>query len=145
MGCHALLQGVFLTEGSNLRLLRLLRWQAGSSPLVPPGKTPRGFNDFFLCPPSPLNCDLLNVKGSSNSAFSSVAQSCPTLCDPMDCSMPGLPVHHQLRSLLKLMSIESVMPSNHLTHPPHIPFSKPWATYNLAPTIRTLISLPRET
>ena len=27
--------------------------------------------------------------------FSSVAQSCPTLCDPMNCSMPGLPVHHQ--------------------------------------------------
>ena len=32
----------------------------------------------------------------------------------MDCSTPGFPVHHQLRSLLKLMSIESVMPSNHL-------------------------------
>ena len=28
--------------------------------------------------------------------FSSVAQSCPTLCDPMDHSTPGLPVHHQL-------------------------------------------------
>ena len=28
--------------------------------------------------------------------FSSVAQSCPTLCEPTDCSMPGLPVHHQL-------------------------------------------------
>ena len=28
--------------------------------------------------------------------FSSVAQSCPTLCDPMDCNTPGLPVHHQL-------------------------------------------------
>ena len=28
--------------------------------------------------------------------FSSLAQSCPTLCDPMDCSTPGLPVHHQL-------------------------------------------------
>ena len=28
--------------------------------------------------------------------FSSVAQSCPTLCDSMNCSMPGLPVHHQL-------------------------------------------------
>ena len=27
---------------------------------------------------------------------SSVAQSCPTLCHPMDCSMPGFPVHHQL-------------------------------------------------
>ena len=31
--------------------------------------------------------------------FSSVTQSCPTLCDPMDCSMPGLPVHHQLPEL----------------------------------------------
>ena len=28
--------------------------------------------------------------------FSSVTQSCPTLCDPMNCSTPGLPVHHQL-------------------------------------------------
>ena len=28
--------------------------------------------------------------------FSSVVQSCPTLCDPMDCSMPGFPVHNQL-------------------------------------------------
>ena len=41
--------------------------------------------------------------------FSSVAKSCPALCDHMDCSTPGLPVHHQ--SLLKVMSIESVMPS----------------------------------
>ena len=32
----------------------------------------------------------------------------------MDCSTQGLPVHHQLQSSLKLMSIESVMPSNHL-------------------------------
>ena len=35
-----------------------------------------------------------------------------TLCDPMDCSMPGFPVHHQLPSLLKLMAIKSVMPYN---------------------------------
>ena len=47
--------------------------------------------------------------------FSSVIQLCPTLCDTMDCSTPGFPVHHQLLELLKLMSIESVMPSNHLT------------------------------
>ena len=46
--------------------------------------------------------------------FSSVAQSCPTLCDPIDCSMPGFPVHYNSQSLLKLMSIVSVMPSNHL-------------------------------
>ena len=44
----------------------------------------------------------------------SVTQSCLTLCNPMVCSTQGLPVHHQLRSLLTLMSIESVMPSNHL-------------------------------
>ena len=37
----------------------------------------------------------LNIKLSSVQ-FSSVAQSCPTLCDPMNCSTPGLPVHHQL-------------------------------------------------
>ena len=46
--------------------------------------------------------------------FSSVAQSCPTLCNPMDCSTPGLAVHQQLPELLKLMSIESVMSPNHL-------------------------------
>ena len=45
--------------------------------------------------------------------FSSVAQSCPALCDPMNRSMPGLPVHHQLLEF-KLMSIELVMPSSHL-------------------------------
>ena len=45
---------------------------------------------------------------------SSVAQSCPTLCDPMNRSMPGLPVHHLSQSSLKLTSIESVMPSSHL-------------------------------
>ena len=32
----------------------------------------------------------------SSVQFSSVTQSCPTLCDPMNCSTPGLPVHHQL-------------------------------------------------
>ena len=37
-----------------------------------------------------------------------------TLCDPMDFSTPGFPVHHQLPELLKLISIESGMPSNHL-------------------------------
>ena len=45
--------------------------------------------------------------------FSSVAQSCLTLCEPMDCSKPGLSITNS-GSLLKLMSIASVMPSNHL-------------------------------
>ena len=38
MGCCALLQGIILTQGSNLHLLRPLHWQAGSLPLAPPGK-----------------------------------------------------------------------------------------------------------
>ena len=50
----------------------------------------------------------------SYTQFSSVAKSCPTLCDPIDCSLPGFPVHHQFPELLKFMSIELVMPSNHL-------------------------------
>ena len=47
-------------------------------------------------------------------SVSSVSPSCPALCDPMDYSTPGFPVFTIFRSLLKLMSIESVMPSNHL-------------------------------
>ena len=43
-----------------------------------------------------------------------VAQLCPTLCNLMDCSMLGFPVFTVSRSLFKLMSIESVMPSNQL-------------------------------
>ena len=46
--------------------------------------------------------------------FSSVAQSCPTLCDPMSCSTPGYLSITNSQSLLKLMSIVSVMPSSHL-------------------------------
>ena len=42
------------------------------------------------------------------------AQSCLILCDPMNCSTPGFPAFTISQSLLKLMSIESVMPSNHL-------------------------------
>ena len=55
------------------------------------------------------------------SCFCSVTRSCLTLCDPTDCSTPGFLVLHHLPSLslLKLTSIELVMPSNHLVlcHP----------------------------
>ena len=54
---------------------------------------------------------LFNQGGSS---VSSVAQWYLIPCDPMNCSTPGFPVHHQLPGLLKLMSMESVMPMNHL-------------------------------
>jgi len=50
----------------------------------------------------------------SSVRFSSVAQSHPTLCDTMNCSTRGFPVITNSQSLPKLMSIELVMPSNHL-------------------------------
>ena len=46
--------------------------------------------------------------------YCSVAKSCLTLCNPMDCSMPGFPVFHHLLEFAQLMSIKPVMPSNHL-------------------------------
>ena len=90
-------------------------------PWDPPGKN-TGVGCHFL-----LQC----MKEKSESK---VAQSCPTLRDPMDCSLPGssihgifqarvlewgaiafsIPVHHQPPNLAQLMSIKSVMPSKHL-------------------------------
>ena len=57
---------------------------------------------------------MIASRSSSRRRFSSVAQSCPTLCDPVDCSTPGFPSFTISWSLLKLMSMESVVPSNHL-------------------------------
>ena len=54
-------------------------------------------------------------RGSSHIPYiSSVAQLCPILCDPMDCSTPGFPFLHHLKSLLNRISTESVVPSKHL-------------------------------
>ena len=59
MGCHALLQGIFLTQGSNQRVLCLLHWQADSLPLAPPGKPVCSLGSpvmtFLLPPRSSLN------------------------------------------------------------------------------------------
>ena len=52
--------------------------------------------------------------------FSSVAQSCPALCDPMDCSMPGLPVHHQLMEFTQAhihWVSDAIEPSHPLSSP----------------------------
>ena len=61
-----------------------------------------------------INKCLINLCSLIFIQFNSVAQQAPTLCDSMDCSTPGLPVHHHLSEFTQLMSIESVMPSNHL-------------------------------
>ena len=70
-------------------------------------------------PPSQVESLLPELPVKSSVQFSSVAQSCPGLCDPTNRSMQGLPAHQQLPitnswSSRKLTSIESVMPSSHL-------------------------------
>ena len=91
MGCHILLQGISPTQGSNPCLLLLQHWQTDSLPLHHLG--------------SPY---VPSVQ------FSSVAQSYLTLCNPLNRSTPGLPVHHQLPEFTQIHIIESVMPSSHL-------------------------------
>ena len=55
--------------------------------------------------------------------FSSVAQSCPTLCNPMDCSTPGLPVHHQLPELAQthVHQVGNDIQPSHPLSPPSSP------------------------
>ena len=62
--------------------------------------------------------------------FSSATQSCLTLCNPMDYSTPGFSVHHQFPEPAKLMSIESVMPFNHLI------LCRPLLPLSIFPSIR---------
>ena len=57
---------------------------------------------------------------NSSHSFSSVAQSCPTLCVPMDCSTPGLPVHHQLPEFTQTHVCwvgDAIQPSHPLSSP----------------------------
>ena len=55
---------------------------------------------------------------SLNSQFSSVAQSCPTLCNPMNRSTPGLPVHHQLPEFTQVHRVsDAIQPSHPLSSP----------------------------
>ena len=58
--------------------------------------------------------------------FSSVTQSCPTVCNPMDCSMPGFPVHHQLQELTQThvhQVGDAIQPSHPLSSPSLLVFS----------------------
>ena len=76
--------------------------------LLPFTSLPTQTDSFLLC--------LTNISVQ----FSSVTQSCPTLCDPMNCSTPGLPVHHQLpgftQTLVHRVS-DAIQPSHPLSSP----------------------------
>ena len=93
MGFHFLLQGIFPTQGSKSALLHR---QADSLPLSHQESPP------------------LVVQ------FSSIAQSCPTLCNPMNHSTPGLPVHHQLLEFTQTHPHrvgDAIQPSHPLSSP----------------------------
>ena len=67
------------------------------------------------------NWVMLKLRLSVHSVqFSSVTQSCPTLCNPMNCSMPGLPVHHQLPEFTQThvhWVSDAIQPSHPLSSP----------------------------
>ena len=90
-GLHVLLQEILLTKGLNLHLLHFLHWQESSLPLA-----------------------------FSSVQFSSVAQSCLTLCDPMNCSIQGFPVHRQLPEFTQThvhRVSDAIQPSHPLSSP----------------------------
>ena len=75
VGCHALLQGILPTQGLN------------------PG-LPHCRRILYCLSHQRSPCMYVHIMYSNQ--IRSVAQSCPTLCDPMNRSTPGLPVYHQL-------------------------------------------------
>ena len=96
VGCYAFIQGIFLTQGSNL-------WSPGKGNGYPLQysclKNPhrqRSLVGYSPCSHKELDTTEQLTLCNLSVQFSSVAQSCLTFCDPMDCSIPGLPVLHQL-------------------------------------------------
>ena len=88
-----------------MRFIRAHHTTSVSSGLCQLISNPQGL--FFSCTatlkyikkepfPPAFQWYLRETQECSTSQSSSVAQSCPTLCNPVDCSTPGLPVHHQL-------------------------------------------------
>ena len=110
-------KGVECTYGEHvLCCVRTLPWTS-SAPLAfsPPQPLPTSLGTFALAIPSARNALPPRYPHShSSTSCCSVAQSCLTLCGLMNCSTPGSPSFTISWSLLKLMSNESVMPSNHL-------------------------------
>ena len=82
------------------------------------------------------NWILYNWATWDDQLINSVAQSCPTLCDPMDCSMPGLPVQHQLPEFTKTHVHwvgDAIQPSLTLSSPSPLP--------SIFPSIRVMCQL----
>ena len=143
MGILSLLQGIFPIQESNRgplhyrRILYHLNHQGSqeywsgypipssadfSDPGIEPGYPPLQADSLPAEPPEkPKICfrEFQVIKHGSVQ-FSSVAQSCPTLCDPMNHSMPGFPVHHQLLEFTQTRVHrvrDAIQPSHSLSSP----------------------------
>ena len=138
--CHLLLQGIFPTQGSKSgvphcrQILYCLSHQG--SPIYYTSNVIQSFflkeiirlinkylyaQHLYLCLflfNDVINCSLNLL--SNMSQFSSDAQSYLTLCNPMDCSIPGFPVHHQLLELAQThvhQVGDAIQPSHPLSSP----------------------------
>ena len=98
-------------------LIICLNWISKLKEDLVPVTKELGFHFFLTC----LSLEFCSVSVLHSSSSSSVVQSCPTLCNPMDCSMPGLPVHHQLLELTQThvhWVSDAIQPSHSLSSPP---------------------------
>ena len=120
VSCCSLLQGIFPTQGSNPGLphCRQILYQLSHK------------GSPFICYHSVVHQALLSMEFSRqeywSGSISSVAQSHQTLCDPMDCSTPGFPIHHQLPELAQTHVHrvgDAIQPSNPLLSPSPPDFS----------------------
>ena len=115
VGCHLLLQGIIPSQESNPGILHyrqiLYHLRHQESPML--GLIVYKYWERALVKKNKRVC-------STVIRFSSVAQWCPSLCDPRDCSMPGFPVHHQLLELAQThvhCVSDAIQPSHPLSSP----------------------------
>ena len=109
VGCHFLLQEIFPTQGLNPGLPHCRQMLYHLSH--------QGSYQAFPITVVPLIISRSNI---SSVQFSSVAQSCPTLCNPMNCSTPGLSVHHQFLEFTQTLVHQvghAIQPSHPLSSP----------------------------
>ena len=108
----------------------------------------KGLAVFSLCisPPPPFYW-LIPISTSSSVPFSSAAQSCRTLCDPMNRSTPGLPVRHQLPEFTQthVHRVSDAMQPSHPLSSPSPPAPNPSQHQHVQVLVKTNLSTPGTT
>ena len=118
-----LLKSLIVIEKFTLKVIRInLKYKINHTLLFYFTKQYHGLHGWH----SFLELSVRRVNFSTSVQFSSVAQLCLTLCNIMDCSMPGLPVHHQLPEFTQThvhWVIDTIQPSHPLSSPSPPTFS----------------------